>query len=184
MSLEQALKDHTEALTANTDIHTKMYSLLSKQAGGGEEEAPRSRRRAAEAEEPEERPSRRRREDAEEQEEQPSRRTKAVKDDEGEEEAPRKSRSNKDEEKPPARKGKAGKLKVADVRAAFANFLEDQTKKEETQRRGFLEDILTYLKVDKMTDIEERDFAGAIKAVKEYADGNDVKFEKVFGDDE
>lgn len=198
MSIEKALEALGEKLDRNSDLLEKV--LNTGKGGTADEDAPRSRRRAAADDGADAAPARtsRRGADAPVEDEPPARRRRGAaaeeeaepegrkgKGDEEEAEPPRRRRAAAAEEEAPARgrAKKAAKLKIGDVRAAFADFLDVKNKKEEENRRAFIEEVLDFLKVDKTTDIAEADFQGAIDCVKAYADAddpNDVEIKDYF----
>ncbi len=173
MSIEKALEVLGEKIDRNSDLLEKVLSSgTGGKAAAAEEEAPRRRGRAAAEEKPaEEAAPRSRRGRAEAEEETTGRKSKDA------DEAPRRSRRGADADapadKPAGRAKKPAKLKIADVRAAFADFLDVKDKKEEEDRRAFIEEILDFLKVDKTTDIAEADFQGAIDVVKAFDEAKD-----------
>lgn len=105
--------------------------------------------------------------------------------DEDEDRGSRRTR-DRDEEKPtkedkPARASARDKKpkppKAADVRAAFATFLETDDAKEEDERREFIESILDELGVDKTSEIKEDDFERVLKWVADKTAGKKVRFD-------
>lgn len=187
MSLEAKIDALIEVMTrsvANQEAMLKLAGAASAAPAGAEEEAPRSRRRAAEAPAEEEAPRSRRRAAAEEPaEEKPARRSRASKEDEApaEEAAPRRRRGSaeKEEKAAPVWKRPAdGKAKLDDIRACFAEFLNTKDKKEEEDRRGHIEDILDFLNVEKTSDIDKRDFDEVLDWVEQFLDGKFKGFPK------
>jgi len=186
MSLEAKIDALTEVMTrvcANQEEILKMARAGSDKSEAPAEDAPRSRRRAAEDDKPADKeeaaPRRRRGAAAEEapaadKEEAAPRRRRAAEDDKPAEEAPRRRRASAEKEEKEAPKFKRpaeGKVKLDDIRACFAEFLNTKDKKVEEARRDHINDILDFLKAEKTSDIDARDFDDVIDWVEQHIDG-------------
>jgi hypothetical protein len=184
MSLEAKIDALTEVMTrvcANQEQILKLATAGSDKSDTPAEDAPRSRRRAAE-EPADEKPAGRRSRSAEKdekpaEEEAPrSRRSRAAEKDEkpAEEAAPRRRRGSaeKEEKAAPVWKRPAeGKVKLDDIRACFAEFLNTKDKDVEEKRRNHIEDILDFLKAEKTSDIDARDFDDVLDWVEDFLAG-------------
>lgn len=198
-SIEDFLKRNIELLEqvlekapakASDDEKPARRSRASKEDDADDEKPARRSRASKEDDADDEKPARRSRASKEDDEdEKPARRSRASKEDDADDEKPARRSSRRDKAEDGEASGRKSRntkpkaLKIADVRAVFADFFATKDKKEEKARREFVEEVLDVLKVDKTTDIDERDFQGAIDVVKAYEDDPDVKIEDFFPED-
>jgi len=188
MSLEAKIEALTEVMTrvaANQEEILKMARSGTGKSEAPAEDKPAGRRRAAEEPAAEEAPRSRRRAAAEEApaEDKPARRSRASEkeDKPAEEEAPRRRRASAEKEEKEAPKFKRpaeGKVKLDDIRACFAEFLNTKDKDAEEKRRNHIEDILDFLKAEKTSDIDSRDFDDVLDWVEDFIDGKFKGFPK------
>lgn len=181
----------------------KEESRGSRSRDRDEKEGREERTSRRERNEDDDRGSRSRSRDRDEDEDRGSRSRKDDDDDRGsrrrdkDEDEDRGSRSSsrsrdKDDDKPAGKKetssrsSKPKKPKLADVRAAFATFMEvnpkdydsdEDAKDEEESRRKFVEAILDEVGADKTSDIKEDDFERVLDWIKRKADGEKVRFD-------
>jgi len=202
MSLEAKIDALTEVMTrvaANQEQILKMARAGADKPTDSQlaaedraaDETPRSRRNRASSEEPAQfdTPTRRSRaadkEDAPAEDKPAGRRSRAAdKEDkpaDKEEAAPRRRRASAEKEEKEAPKFKRpaeGKVKLDDIRACFAEFLNTKDKDAEEKRRNHIEDILDFLKAEKTSDIDSRDFDDVLDWVEDFIDGKFKGFPK------
>jgi|GEM_PF-6147314 len=212
MTIEKLIEANTAAVEENTAVQKKILAMLEEGKAGkaktkpandddkSDDRAERTSRRDRDddreprrsRDEDEDRGSRSRSRDKDEDEDRGSRSRSRDKD-EDEDRGSRSRSRDKDDDKPakadkadkaPAKKPK--KLKLADVRAAFATFMEvnakdydsdEDAKDEEESRRKFVESVLDELGADKTSDIKEEDFERVMGWIELKAAGKKVRFD-------
>lgn len=197
MSIEKLIEANTAAVEENTAVQKRILAILEEGQGkkpakddkADKEESRGSRSRDRDDRESsrdrdDDRGSRSRRDRDEDKDEgRGSRSSRSRDDDKDEDRGSRGSSRSRDDDKAdkkadkPARgAGKPKKPKLADVRAAFATFMEvdpkdyksdADAKDEEEDRRKFVEDVLDAVKADKTSDIQEEDFERVLAWIAE-----------------